>query len=374
MNAFEIFKTGKATDKDGRQHDFTEAMVREIAESYDPTLHEAPMVVGHPANDGPAYGWVQGLTIDGERLVAIPDQVEPAFAEMVKDGRFKKRSASFYPPSHPGNPKPGKWYLKHVGFLGALPPAIKGLKPVSFAEDDADVVVVEFGEAERAMGWALRNMAQLARGFREYILGRDGEDAADKIIPNYAIDQMVADSARIDALEQPSFSEPNPEDNVKLTQEQLDARAAELEQKEAELKTRETAIDAQAASFSEAEKKNRRAANALAIEDLIKAGKFAPALKAETLDFLDGLDGATAVEFGEGDGKVSKTPAQWFLDLLGKSGTIIDFSEHAAVTDATAELGDPQALANKAVAFQEEQRGKGIEITIEQAVRHVAQA
>ncbi len=51
---------------------------------------------------------------------------------MVKAGRFKSRSASFYHPDNPNNPKPGVYYLRHVGFLGAQPPAVKGLKAVEF--------------------------------------------------------------------------------------------------------------------------------------------------------------------------------------------------------------------------------------------------
>ena len=54
--------------------------------------------------------------------------VEPQFAEMVNTRRFPKRSTAFYTPDHPQNPKPGVWYLRHVAFLGAQPPAVKGLR------------------------------------------------------------------------------------------------------------------------------------------------------------------------------------------------------------------------------------------------------
>ena len=43
-------------------------------------------------------------------------------------------SASLYPPKHKSSPKPGASYLKHVGFLGAAAPGVKGLGTVSFAE------------------------------------------------------------------------------------------------------------------------------------------------------------------------------------------------------------------------------------------------
>jgi hypothetical protein len=66
--------------------------------------------------------------------------VEPSFAEAVRDGRYRNVSASFYPPSAAHNPRPGVFYLKHVGFLGAAAPAVKGLKTVSFAGAEAEAV------------------------------------------------------------------------------------------------------------------------------------------------------------------------------------------------------------------------------------------
>ena len=58
------------------------------------------------------------LSLNGGDLLAEPDQLDPQFAELVGNGRFKKVSASFYLPDSPNNPKPGTLYLRHVGFLG----------------------------------------------------------------------------------------------------------------------------------------------------------------------------------------------------------------------------------------------------------------
>ncbi|WP_217994839.1 hypothetical protein [Methylogaea oryzae] len=68
------------------------------ARAYDPATHEAPIVVGHPAMDAPAYGWVSAVAYADGALSATPDQVDPAFAELVAAGRYKKISASFYAP------------------------------------------------------------------------------------------------------------------------------------------------------------------------------------------------------------------------------------------------------------------------------------
>src|SRR5579883_1263984 len=143
-----IFRAGKHTSVDGRSVEFTPQAVREIADSYDPSALEAPLVVGHPQTDNPAYGWVKALSVDEDgTLYAEPQQVEPQFAEMVNAGRFKRISSSIYLPDSPGNPKPGRHYLKHVGFLGAAAPAVKGLPIASFAADDA---ALEFADDDLA--------------------------------------------------------------------------------------------------------------------------------------------------------------------------------------------------------------------------------
>lgn len=44
------------------------------------------------------------------------------------------------------------YYLRHVGFLGAEPPAIKGLQPIEFSEsdkaDDAVTLTLDFSETQ----------------------------------------------------------------------------------------------------------------------------------------------------------------------------------------------------------------------------------
>ena len=66
---------------------------------------------------------LKSLSLNGGDLLAEPDQLDPQFAELVGNGRFKKVSASFYLPDSPNNPKPGTLYLRHVGFLLAQPPS-----------------------------------------------------------------------------------------------------------------------------------------------------------------------------------------------------------------------------------------------------------
>lgn len=129
----EIFRAGTHVSDAGQSLTFSVQDIQDIANSYVPELREAPLVLGHPQTDGPSRGWVKGLqaTADG-RLLMAARQVDANFAQMIREGRFKKRSASFYSPSHPNNPRPGKWYLRHVGWLGAQQPAVAGLRDVAF--------------------------------------------------------------------------------------------------------------------------------------------------------------------------------------------------------------------------------------------------
>lgn len=124
------------TSVNGRVATFSEADVKAIAEGYDPQNYEAPVVIGHPKTDAPAWGWVKALRFVDGALKAVLHRVSPEFAAMVKDGKFRNRSVALYAPEAPGNPTPGKAALKHLGFLGATPPAVKGLKPLAFADDD----------------------------------------------------------------------------------------------------------------------------------------------------------------------------------------------------------------------------------------------
>jgi hypothetical protein len=138
-----IFRAGTYQAMAGQCVTLTPADLAATAAAYDPARHEAPLVVGHPADNGPAWGWVSGLAAEGEDLRAAPRDVAAEFAEAVRARRYAKVSASFWPPTHPANPVPGVWSLRHVGFLGAAVPAVLGLAPVSLAADDGDLVTIQ---------------------------------------------------------------------------------------------------------------------------------------------------------------------------------------------------------------------------------------
>ena len=65
--------------------------------------------------------------------MAKAKQVVPEFTEALKNGLYKKRSISL--------DKDGK--LRHVGFLGAAAPAVKGLADIQFNADETDSIEFE---------------------------------------------------------------------------------------------------------------------------------------------------------------------------------------------------------------------------------------
>lgn len=140
MQPIEIFKAGKRPDASGQMIEIKLNDLVQAVTAYNPDLHEAPAVIGHPKDNAPAYAWVKRLNLEGDTLKAELTQIDPNFAEMVEAGRFKKISASFYLADSPQNPKPGFLYLRHVGFLGAMPPAVKGLRNPEFSDNESGVV------------------------------------------------------------------------------------------------------------------------------------------------------------------------------------------------------------------------------------------
>lgn len=124
---FEIFSSGQHTSDKGITKDYSTDDLSFIASNYNPSESEAPIVIGHPVDSSPAYGWIESLKVEGEKLLAKAKDVVPEFLEAIKQGLYKKRSISL--------DKDGK--LRHIGFLGGVLPAVKGLADIQFSESDS---------------------------------------------------------------------------------------------------------------------------------------------------------------------------------------------------------------------------------------------
>jgi hypothetical protein len=286
-DGIEIFRAGRHIDDQGTAHQFSEADLNGMAASYDPALREAPLTVGHPENNLPAYGWVKSVARNSDgMLVMSPHQVEPQFAEMVQAGRFKKRSASFYPPAAPNNPTPGKWYLRHVAFLGAQPPAVAGLKDIQFSTADATA------------------------------------------------DGAVSFSESVTAA--PAFTPPVHQEKPTMTPEEMQAQIDAANKKTADANAAREAAEKKAneattqlASFAESAKTQRNAGHVSFAEGEVKAGRLLPKDKGAAVAVLNLLAESQPVEFSEGDSTKKVTPVEWLKGLIANAKPVVSFGEHA---------------------------------------------
>lgn len=172
-NWFEIFKAGKHTSSNGVTREYTVEDCQKIVDNYNSnvTNHEAPIVIGHPKDNDPAYGWIEKLKLVGDTILAKPKQVVKEFADAVQQGLYKKRSISLYP----------DFTLRHVGFLGAVPPAVKGLADLKF-NDSSDPELFEFNEEnDQEKSKYLNQIADLS----EMILSKEKEIS---VLKNYETD------------------------------------------------------------------------------------------------------------------------------------------------------------------------------------------
>lgn len=374
MRAVEIFKAGNQTDSAGNAKEWSLKELDTIAQKYNEnTEHEAPVVIGHPKNNDPAYGWVdKTLRRDGNSLYADFHEVMPEFAELVQTGRFKKRSISLYP----------DLTLRHVGFLGAMPPAIKGLKDVQFSESDC--ITIEFGEDipletettesmeeirnlediisqvndiykevsfhpkiyDKNGSPVIRNLFKvLIENLNKFKQGKEAKAKMDEnvITPEANFAEQKEPEAKKEEVKTSDFSE-----KEKSYQEKIKELERQIAQKEAEAKRKE---------YSDFCEKN--------------ITKVTPAWKDSVINFMEMLDKEGEFEFSDGK-KDTVTKFQEFIQALPEKVTLQeiatknkasekastktkDFSEMGNVDPARMELHERvlEYMENNAVTYAE---------------------
>ena len=286
-----IFKAGRHTDSAGIEREFSNADLDFIAANYNPSAHEAPLVIGHPKDNSPAFGWVKKLKRRGETLFAQFKQVPEELKEAVRAGHYKKVSVALYP----------NMTLRHVGLLGGMPPAVKGLGSVAFGANE-DFFSIEFNETQE----------------------QTEEDMGE-------LERALADKAQAEAEAKAARD--------KLAQ--AEARAAESDQKAAtaEQAAKEATEKAEAAEarFSEHQAQEMAKTRECQFNELLKSGKAMPGDKDAVLAVATALSGASEITFSEG-GEETKTPAEklfWKI-LTGRKGdtTLLgEFAEGPAQED-----------------------------------------
>ena len=144
----QIFRAGTHITSSGAPFTLDNSGLESVAKIYNTGISKAPLVLGHPADNAPAFGEVRALIARAGKLYAhaMPNQ---ELVDMVRGGLYKKVSAAFYAPNSPGNPMPGGYFLRHLGFLGSMPPSIKGMEALAFSEPDT-LYFLDFAESSNS--------------------------------------------------------------------------------------------------------------------------------------------------------------------------------------------------------------------------------
>ena len=398
----EAFKVGKVTDMAGKEHDFSEADLENLNEGIHEQLkagYQPPLVKGHPKVDDPRVGSIVDSKVEDNVLKVKLDDVSNDFAEEVKKGGFKYLSASIY-----SNLKKG---LRHLGALGAHAPAMKGMAPLCFGEGcfaEVDKGVTEqdvcmFAESfawdrlvpasvfERLI-WKLGSLGTLFRSQREQLIEKEGIEAADKIIPEYAVKDIesvrdvIKDSNNFpkqaptatatDEKPVSSFAENETTDSTPLENgeqnpqpttpphdeptasipEGNSSEAARLSEENAALKAENDALKADKLA---AERLRAGAAFSETLDKAIADGRCNQVLK-DNLMKVFGVCQEVPVDgegcFGEGDDRVNV--AEILASTVASLPKIVDFGEAPGMHDT------PQLAAGEALArYKAEQEAKG---------------
>jgi len=300
---FQVFRTGTHTDSSGVERTFTAEHLRAIADKFNPDTGAAPIVKGHPATDDPAFGWVDRFLFEETSgiLYAVPKQVDQAFAEDVRAGRFSRVSIALYPPTAKNNPVPGMYYPRHVGFLGAASPAVTGLKAANFNADNEGFLMFDLNDDKQTSKFS----EVIATAFTAALVKLGFK-------PGEAIQSTLIEGNVPDPKASTEYKE--------LETQRLTMETQFNDEKKARLALEQKVARAEIAAFTETQ---------------ITEGRLSPAEGLRMTEILFALEAnaGAEIEFAEGEGAEQKTvkakPASLLRDIITGLPKRIEFGEIA---------------------------------------------
>jgi hypothetical protein len=198
-----VFRSGTHTDSSGREKTYTNVDLDTIVEKYNQRKGEqpdAPICIGHPKTDSPAWGWIEKFKRVGNFLLAKPKRIVPEFAEAIRRGMFRYLSISLRP----------DLAVRHLAVLGGTPPAVQGLGDLTNyfnEEEEYSTYSFDYGELNAyQVDSDLTRIGRIFRKLREFLIEKFGIEVADKIAENWDIDRFKR-SALLPEPENPSFAE-----------------------------------------------------------------------------------------------------------------------------------------------------------------------
>ena len=382
----DIFRAGTHRDSAGVERTFTEAHLDGVIASWreaDPV----PVVVGHPKHNAPALGWIHDLRRIGDRLQARLRNLDATFREAVEAGRYGPRSVRLQPDGD-------GFRLCHLAFLGAVGAAVKGLLPNQYSEpEDQDLShCYDFAEAEapKSWLWAWQAMAATMSSLREWIIDKHDVETADRIVPQFRIDEIKSAGDR--AVDQDAFAAAAPgaldaagqEDDMGGPGQPADSaqREAEFSKWEQRRKQEEADYAARVAALKEQEAAADRAARERQAEQELQAhvaaGRVLPAEAPGLAAFMAWLpDGDEAViSFSEPAGKdgstdtKTQTPRAYLSDFLSALPQRVPFGVAAGgpLPKTATESDTDDTIPARALAYQARLAEIGVDLDIVAAV------
>ncbi len=290
--AIQIFRSGTHIDSHGQKITISNDDIDKMISEYNEGNHKAPLTIGHPKDNHPAFGWIEKLKRKGNLLYASFCDVHDDVKQAVSDKLYQKVSASFYAPQHPHNYSEG-WGIRHVGLLGATAPAVKGLENVAFNEkDDADCLTVEFAEVH---DWSVKNI--IAK-FTDFIHAEFSEANPVDIKQQRGVKGGHREAVGSDLTAEAHVAPPlniNDEKEQSMTEQEK----AKLDAREAELKKQQDALNKQTADFTENMRATTLETTKANLAGLRDAGKISPIAYDKAVDFAESLSNTVTVDFSE---------------------------------------------------------------------------
>jgi hypothetical protein len=342
----EAFSAGTHTDSTGDTATWTKDDLQKIATTYNEksAIQPAPVCIGHPLDNSPAFGWIKKAYVEGDKLKLKLHQLNKNFVDCLRNHAYKNRSISMYDDGT----------IRHVAFLGAMQPAVKGLAPLQFNEhgsyktysfseektmaDVIDKVDVEeikkenqfFNRLLKKFGFdvakAKMEFAEFAKPNVEALEG--GTAVKEKESTSESENAETIDTETKDAKVAPASitvdkeaQAKDKEESGKISQEN-EALKGEVAALKSEVEALRKQVTEQVASKAASDKKSF-------CEGLVRDGKLRPADLEESIknlearEYIDSLH--TTRSFSEG--KPSKSSVETYMDYLAAQPKIIEFGE-----------------------------------------------
>lgn len=376
-----IGKVGKWTDKNSTEVKIDEKYLDEVVANTNP--EDVKFVIEHPKYNKIGFGKISSLKRVGELLFALPKEVNEDFKNAVNKGELPGRSMTI---------KKANKQLLDISFLPPeIDPAIDGLGAYSFStalkDENLEVFILQaplpndeshFAEVENERiefaqyeisSYPFRTIKSMFRNIKDFFIEEFGLEKANKILDNWAIDEVGNAPAVWEKKTSPyvinSFSKNNQEEtmdlskvdltkvdpNIKAVFEALNAENQKLktdyDSKVVELQSAQSTI-----TKAESEKIQAEVLQFCSSEKIAK--KILPAKKDKAVRFLTAQKEKAVLEFSSADGKKENFDAYEFAkELIENLPDAIDTNEFASNKTAAEQtnLTDAQKIGNQIAGF-----------------------